>query len=329
MGIIDNNDCACYFVYLFAIWGCISTIKPNPFPTMSTSNLFGSEDPWENGWNDEPSGGNENDSPLGSTLLTPSRLVEQSETNVDDSKLPSSFSTIFSKLGSQMNYPSDFEFLILDKLVENHNFSSLQRTRIMNTIYDQNLIPVNESHNFYQALGLISLELDLEGSGDYVTLQFQMGNLPDLPKDVVNILLEPKKEEPVDDPLTNQFNNTNINDDWNERAKGSLDGVDHILADHSSVQKDQLPNIGETTASSSELNKYVTDYRSKFSPLFDNQDVIHIKEVPEKEGLFFKHINYMITHQLSLGMNSSAGAKKVIRRYSDFVWYVLRLNNFS
>ncbi|KGR05503.1 sorting nexin MVP1, partial [Candida albicans P78048] len=72
---------------------------------------------------------------------------------------------------------------------------------------------------------------------------------------------------------------------------------------------------------SSYIEKYINDIKDQFKPLFSGIDLIKIKEVPEKEGIIFKHINYMITHDLKIG-GTSSGTKKVIRRYSDFVWYV-------
>lgn len=61
---------------------------------------------------------------------------------------------------------------------------------------------------------------------------------------------------------------------------------------------------------------------------------IKVREIPEKEGLVFKHINYLISHTLKFGKeynipssNSKSNGQqdnetKVIRRYSDFAWLV-------
>jgi sorting nexin-8 len=62
---------------------------------------------------------------------------------------------------------------------------------------------------------------------------------------------------------------------------------------------------------------------------------IKVREIPEKEGLVFKHINYLISHTLKFGneynipTNDKSKNKtqqdnetKVIRRYSDFAWLV-------
>lgn len=46
-------------------------------------------------------------------------------------------------------------------------------------------------------------------------------------------------------------------------------------------------------------------------------DLVKVTEIPEKEGLFMKHVNYLIKHDYNFGVNT---IKKVVRRYSDFIW---------
>lgn len=57
--------------------------------------------------------------------------------------------------------------------------------------------------------------------------------------------------------------------------------------------------------------------------------VVKVREIPEKEGLVFKHINYLICHSLSFSnelntvkSKTNEEDTKVIRRYSDFAWLV-------
>lgn len=75
-----------------------------------------------------------------------------------------------------------------------------------------------------------------------------------------------------------------------------------------------------------------------FNPLSIKNSVdgiaIKVREIPEKEGLVFKHINYLISHTLKFGkeyniprntskdISTQDSETKVIRRYSDFVWLV-------
>lgn len=295
-----------------------------------SGSIFGSEDPWENGWAAEDS--RAATSPFASTQLKASALslsgqIEEEDENdssfvLNEAKIPLSYKTLYNRLRPRMKTGSDFEEVVLNKLVENHLFLGFQRTKIINTIYDHNLSDVEKSTMFYQCIGLVALELDIEGTGDYVTLQFKVNDLPPIDSDVVQLLVEDKPEPEIIDPLTSQLANSGISNDneWHEREANTSSKLesDPVLTDHSGISN----SSGQTPAGFKDLNNYINEYRSQFKPLFDGNDVINVKEVPEKEGLLFKHINYAISHQINLGMNSAAGPKKVIRRYSDFVWYV-------
>ncbi|WEJ92769.1 Sorting nexin mvp1 [Yamadazyma tenuis] len=297
---------------------------------MSGSNIYGSEDPWANGWtNDETPDHGSTTTPFNSVYLTPSQILtngddseeESDGTNdfkFDEAKIPASYKQLYTELKDQLVSGNDFERLILDKLVAHHNFSGYQRTRIVNTIFDQNLANFTHPSNFFQSLGMVALELDLAGTGDYVTLQFKIADLPDIPKDIMHFLVETDSSEAKTfiDPLTSQLAESGIDDDT---AWGPGQLKEPLLAE--TVSPNQSTNTPiEEPAAFTELKKYINDYRDMFRPLYDGKQIIFIKEVPEKEGLIFKHINYAITHQINLGMNSPAGLKKVLRRYSDFVW---------
>lgn len=58
--------------------------------------------------------------------------------------------------------------------------------------------------------------------------------------------------------------------------------------------------------------------RNTFNPL--TRDIITISEIPEKEGLLFKHTNYLVAHLVPLPDTDATNDRKVVRRYSDFVW---------
>jgi len=58
--------------------------------------------------------------------------------------------------------------------------------------------------------------------------------------------------------------------------------------------------------------------RKTFNPLA--RDIITIQEIPEKEGLLFKHTNYLVAHLVPLPDTDATNDRKVVRRYSDFVW---------
>ncbi|CCH58896.1 hypothetical protein TBLA_0B00520 [Henningerozyma blattae CBS 6284] len=64
---------------------------------------------------------------------------------------------------------------------------------------------------------------------------------------------------------------------------------------------------------------WYTDLRKSYNPLEEN--IIHIEDIPELVGLFFKHINYKVRHSIDLNSEGPISSDKtVIRRYSDFVW---------
>lgn len=257
------------------------------------------DDPWGNGWAD--------DTPLASQFISPSQLLNTSESQLsftyDESKVPSSYKKVYEGLKDEITSGNDFEMKIMNKLVEHHYLTGFQRTKIMNTIYDHNLLPFTQSSKFYQCLGLVALELDLEGSGDYVTLQFKIEELPEIVDKIVDIFLAKDTSNDFTDPLTSQLADTKLDDEL----------IDDTIEDIPPVQN-------EAPVSDNEMTKYINDIRDEFKVLYDSKDIVNIKEVPEKEGLLFKHINYVISHQVNLGMNAPAGMKKVIRRYSDFVW---------
>lgn len=55
-----------------------------------------------------------------------------------------------------------------------------------------------------------------------------------------------------------------------------------------------------------------------------DKSFIRVKEIPEKQGLVFKHINYLISHNIKFvgdaAVQKDQGDVKITRRYSDFHW---------
>lgn len=300
------------------------------------SNTFGA-DPWENGWAAEDDLGPMQASGLGqSAYVTLSQLLNNATHNINSPEMeaggpaavPGLFSRVHGHFGPRLATIGDFETLVFNRLVAAAFLTRYQASKIIDVLYDHDLLPPLVESNLYQALGLISLELDVPGQGDFVTLLFRMvSGLPELPQNVVELLLldpetadtEPEKPDDFVDPLSSHLANTSLTDDDNEWSNKA--GPDPVLADHSAIQQTHQAASHEPIEHS-KITAYVNDIRDRFKPLVGANDTIKIKEVPEKEGLLFKHINYIITHSVALGMNSPAGVKKVIRRYSDFVWYV-------
>ncbi|SCU91190.1 LAFA_0F02344g1_1 [Lachancea sp. 'fantastica'] len=63
---------------------------------------------------------------------------------------------------------------------------------------------------------------------------------------------------------------------------------------------------------------WLDEVRKKYNPL--SPDIIMVEEIPEREGLLFKHTNYLVRHLVELPDTEPASDKSVVRRYSDFVW---------
>lgn len=314
-----------------------------------SGSIFSSGDPWENGW-----ASNDNDNirsstipglDSGSTYLTSSQLLNHDDTG-DANKLgeiPVSYKKVYSALSEEISTVTDLERLVFNKLVDAGYFTSYQSSKILDTLYDHSILPPSDIANFERTLGLIALELDAAGTGEYVTLQMRLNDLPDLPDKVVHLLInedDKSKTKDIVDPLSAQLASTGLSEndrnewhaDTSEHKTGGQASIlsDPILTDHTSVQKSHLDGGGEQQpADHSHIAKYINNIRDTFTPLVDSKETIKIKEVPEKEGLVFKHTNYIISHDLSLGMHGPAGTKKVIRRYSDFVWYVTQFQLLS
>lgn len=306
------------------------------------NSMYGSENLFENGWatGDEDSSGDRQQPfsmayPSSSTYLTSLQLLlahdNASPGPVGDisGRTPDHYYAIFEKLRPYLTSVNDLDSHLFQPLIDSQLINAHQSSRIIDTLYDHNLLPATTEKNFFQLLGLLALELEVAGSGDYVTLQFKLNSgLPPLSPTAVDILLEegtestePYRESEPMDPLSSQLANTSISDDAPVADKdwGASEG---LLADHSALLIDPDTTRPESLHVNDfpYLNKYVEDIRDQFKPLVGQNNAIKIKEVPEKEGLLFKHINYAISHELNLGMHGPGGVKKVVRRYSDFVW---------
>lgn len=314
-----------------------------------SKNIFGSNDLWENGWasNDQdpivppavPTYG------AGSGFLTSSQLLNQAEQvsggSLNITQIPGSYRKLHSVLANSLSTVNDIETVLFSKLIDHDYFSNYQKSKILDIMYDHNLLPPSVENNLYQILGLVALEIDTPGSGDYVTLQFRLNSLPELPSTLVDQIVnsrtnsENSRNDDFVDPLNAQLANTSLTNkdqDWNDPHKAL---VDPILRDNSATlatsvlvsaldeNQDTIHQrrpVEQQPIDDNLIAQHINEIRDGFKPLIGSNDQIKIKEVPEKEGLLFKHINYIITHDLKLGMNGHAGTKKVIRRYSDFVW---------
>lgn len=260
--------------------------------------------------------------------LSPSLPNSLAMANTISTKVPPQYKTLYDELNGRVASVTELEATVFEPLIAHHLLSAYQSSRIIDTMYDNNILPPNTESNFYQILGLLALELEVSGSGDFVTLQFRLNSgLPPLPQELYDLLVQTESQQDQDatTPLAALLGNIAIEDHTqpSEPEWPSSSPIENpLMADHSALLIDPDTSVTEPVRSNAEayVKKYITDLRDQFLPLVGLSDSIRIKEVPEKEGLLFKHINYTIMHELNLGVEGSGSARKVIRRYSDFVW---------
>lgn len=108
---------------------------------------------------------------------------------------------------------------------------------------------------------------------------------------------------------------------WDE----SLDTTNHRVS--SELVKGNMaaeePFVGAAVADSAssgrqDFESWSEAVRKSYNPLV--ADIIVVEELPEREGLLFKHTNYLVRHLIDLPDTSPSSDRSVIRRYSDFVW---------
>ena len=301
------------------------------------------EDPWANAWGDLAVPARET-SPFdtyGATSLYnthPEPVKSNFINGFDATSVPISFQRVHDADPQVDLTPKLKQWL--ERLIEGGILTQYQVSKLLDECYDHSLLPASVPENFWQILGLLALELDSPGTGDYVTLNFSRGTLPELPESAVAILSgqtpvavakSPSKKNvsgtaPVGDfldPLNAAMASASLTDDneFGPSSSGLLND-EALLVEQPSIAA--LSQQGTTylsrPAPDRDIVKYINDIRDEFKPLLELKAVVRIKEVPEKEGLLFKHINYNISHDLNLGLLGPAGPKKVVRRYSDFVW---------
>lgn len=295
---------------------------------------LGASNPWENAWTAEDAG-NYEQGKTGDMAQLDSGFVERSylfrdyddhgdessstgkkKTSPSISDMPTSLTSVLQFLKGKIETRGDIETLILKPLVSSNIFTSFQGSTILNVIDENVTSNFGENLNLCTILGLVALEIETPGSGNYLALQVRLDTLPEFPADVVELI----REASYDDPLTSQLNRASLSDD-NGSQDWSYDNSNIAAQDINRVPSYEFHDNEELDDRG--IEKYISGIRSKVSTLLRSDTTIRIREIPEKEGLIFKHINYIITHDLHLNTHAPKGTKRVIRRYSDFVWYVL------
>lgn len=114
---------------------------------------------------------------------------------------------------------------------------------------------------------------------------------------------EPSSNGPRDthftDPLTSSLN-----------IFADNDGTDNAFAAESDNATDSVTNR--------DMEDWIRETRRLYNPL--TPDIVSIEEIPEREGLLFKHINYKLSVLIDLPNVDQSDSKSVVRRYSDFDW---------
>ncbi|GME98066.1 unnamed protein product [[Candida] boidinii] len=136
---------------------------------------------------------------------------------------------------------------------------------------------------------------------------------------------------PIEDPLTGLRPNSTVSSNDITIAESSSSNT------YGKNQAKAFPATAAAAAASGpnsepEISAWTEELTHSFNPLsYHNSDdkiIVTVKEIPEKEGLVFKHINYLISHNIKFSSEyiQQEGQKgntiKVIRRYSDFAWLI-------
>jgi hypothetical protein len=134
------------------------------------------------------------------------------------------------------------------------------------------------------------------------------------------------------DPLTDRFNSMAID-------SKQLQNADSIETSNESRtyedENDENEQEEDTLVMPPSWRIWSDEEIKKFNPLSlkNSKDglFVRVREIPEKEGLVFKHINYLISHSIKFAEETETttaktipnnSETKVIRRYSDFSWLV-------
>ncbi|GMM39064.1 Mvp1 protein [Saccharomycopsis crataegensis] len=185
------------------------------------------------------------------------------------------------------------DFLAIESVFEKAGLNQISIENILN------LITMNQQVDFTTVditlwnvmIGLTALEQQKLGAGNFQNLEAHIYNLPDL------VLEKPGSSS---NPITGSVSGSV----WSENPT--------ILNDPGASQQSTGAKLRKTLMVDGQ------NIRREFNP--NTNDVIDVSEIAEKEGLVFKHINYLVSHSIDLSASHPADAKKVVRRYSDFVW---------
>ncbi|CAY70308.1 Protein required for sorting proteins to the vacuole [Komagataella phaffii GS115] len=165
-----------------------------------------------------------------------------------------------------------------------------------------------------------------------------------------------ESEDPWAEPgafSSNKLNSSEFKPDWHPSGTADLQTAEDPLVDPFKQEDVFIKSTFEEPTSSRsieavksaeidselgeadvEIPNLWSDTVQEFNPLSPHNNssnhMVTVKEIPEKQGLLFKHINYLVTHNIKFSgeylkhaeqsTQNKKGEFKVIRRYSDFSW---------
>lgn len=125
----------------------------------------------------------------------------------------------------------------------------------------------------------------------------------------------------TENTVKNGYNNMNLSpvenisqSIWDDQTKqpfvSETNSLDPLIESNMNMDLNKSKN--------EDLNNWYQVARKNYNPLSIN--IILVEEIPEREGLLFKHTNYLVKHLVALPNTMFSKDGCVIRRYSDFNW---------
>lgn len=170
-----------------------------------------------------------------------------------------------------------------------------------------------------------NLTSNLESSLQKVTISSTMGaSRAEVPPEVDDIMEQSiwgRTMDRNDDSALNHgthfANNNSINDKQVGIPETNL-FLPYNLGNSQDQDSESHERQEQEPEGDEDLNEWLAAVRKTYHPL--TPDAVLVEEMPEREGLLFKHTNYLIKNLVDLPNTEPSKDRSVIRRYSDFLW---------
>ncbi|SCU81744.1 LAMI_0B07492g1_1 [Lachancea mirantina] len=96
------------------------------------------------------------------------------------------------------------------------------------------------------------------------------------------------------------------------------DGSQDVYKRGNGLFQDNEPQNATEEEGGFDFQVWAQNSRKNYNPL--SADIVQIEEIPAREGILFKHTNYIVKHLVELPNTDAPEDRSVIRRYSDFAW---------